>query len=276
MPWNLTTAFFFFPLCGHEQAAIIFKPAVDQLHHDAVLDVFHVGAFAPDAPGSFGVGVFAQTAKLVHDVKSMEHLGVVCKAFPDADNKVFFFSVAFLKIAFPGEGVHVAIVNERIRIFFVIAVLCVLFGFLMLAALGIFAFFVKQAPSPDFGKVGFKGNLLARLIILDGLAEQHVGVACQAVAAFLGGASVEAEVGVHQVRLLGNGGGELVPVNFPKVVYCLFGGFCGRGCLDNRDEVADLGGCGLGLVETHKRPPFFWGCLPVGGRFQPKNKKRAP
>ena len=161
------------------------------------------------------------------------------------------------------------------RIFFVIAVLCVLFKLLVLAALGVFALFVAQAPSPDFGKVGFEGNLLARLIILDGLAEQHVGVACQAIAAFLGGASVEAEVGVHQVRLLGYCGGELVPVNFPKVVYCLFGGFCGRGCLGDRDEVADLGGGGLGVVLTHVRSPFL-GCLPVGGRFQPKNKKRAP
>ena len=103
---------FFFPLCSHEQAAIEFEPAVDQLRLDAVLDVFHVGAFAPDTPGSFGVGVFAQTAKLVHDVKSMEHLGIVCKAFPDAGDGIFFFSVAFLKIAFSGEGVHVAIVDE--------------------------------------------------------------------------------------------------------------------------------------------------------------------
>lgn len=73
-------------LCRHQQAEFFFESAFGHDLDEVVLHVFHVGAFAADAPGGFGVGVIAFAAEFVHDVEPVECLGVACgKALFESD-----------------------------------------------------------------------------------------------------------------------------------------------------------------------------------------------
>lgn len=241
---------------------------------EVLLHVFHVGAFAADASGGFGVGVIAFVAEFVYDVEPGEGLGVACgKAFFESVDQILFVKIAFQFVAFPGKGVYVATVDAGILFLVGIAVVCAAVEFLALAVLGVFALFVEHAPFPDFGDVGGKGDLSARLEIRDGLVEKHVGVARQVFPAFCGATIPEAEVGVEQVRFLCHECGKEVPENGPEGMNSPFVGFRARCRLDNCDEVVDFGG-GCLDVELHK---LLLGCGPLSGRggffWQ---KKRAP
>ena len=165
-------------LCRHQPAVFFFEPEFGHDLQEVVPHVFHVGAFAADASGGFGVGVVSFVTDLVHNVESAESLGVVGgKAFFDACDKILSVKLAVLFVAFPGKGVYVAIVDAGIRFLFGIVVACASIKYLALAVLGVFALFVEHAPFPDFGDVGGKGNLSARLEIRDCLTEKHIGVA---------------------------------------------------------------------------------------------------
>ena len=238
---------------------------------EALLHVLHVGAFAADASGGFGVGVVAFAAEFMYDVEPVECLGVACgKAFFESGDQILFVKIAVQFVALPGKGVYVAIVDAGILFLVGIAVACAAVEFLALAALGVFALFVAHAPFPNFGDVGGKGDLSARLEIRDGLVEKHVGVARQVFPAFCGATTPEAEVGVEQVRFLCHECGKEVPENGPKGMNGPFVGFRARCRLDDRDEVVDFGGgCldflggGCLVVERHK---LLLGCVPLSGR----------
>ena len=65
-------------LCRHQQAEFLFEPAFGHGLPEVLLHVFHVGAFAADASGGFGVGVVAFAAEFMYDVEPVECLGVAC------------------------------------------------------------------------------------------------------------------------------------------------------------------------------------------------------
>ena len=258
-------------LCRHQQAEFFFESAFGHDLDEVVLHVFHVGAFAADASGCFGVGVIAFAAELVHDVEPVECLGVACgKALFELDKQILFVKIAVQFVAIPGKGVYVAIVDAGIRSLVGIAVACAAVEFLALAALGVFALFVAHAPIPDFGDVGGKGNISARLEIRDCLAEKHIGCARQVFPAFGRAGTPETEVGVNQVGILCHECGKVLPENGPKGLNFPFVGFRVRGGLGARDEVVDFGGgCldffggGCLVVERHK---LLLGCVPLSGR----------
>ena len=230
---------------------------------EVLLYALHVGAFTADASGGFGVGVIAFAAEFVYDVEPVECLGGAGgKAFLDAVYKIPLLEVAILYVAFPGKGVDVAVVDAGTAFLIAIVAVCGAVEFLALAALGIFAFLVEHAPFPDFGDVGGKGDLSARLEIRDGLAEKHVGVARQVFPAFCGATTPETEVGVDQVGILCHECGKEFPENGPEGMNCPFVGFRARCGLGERDEVVDFGGGCLGVV-THKR--LLGGCVPLVG-----------
>ena len=214
--------------------------------------IFHIGALAADAPGGLGIGVFAFVTDLVHDVESLERLGVAGgKAFLDAVYKIPLLEVAILYVALPGKGVYVAVVDAGGAFLVTIVAVCGAVELLALAALGVFALFVEHAPFPDFGDVGGKGNLSARFKIRDRLAKEYVGVAPQVGLAFVRAATPEVEVGVDQVRLLCHECGKEFPENGPKDLNGPFVGLRARCGLGDRDEVVDFGG-GCLDVELHK------------------------
>ena len=240
---------------------------------EVLLHALHVGAFTADASGGFGVGVVAFAAEFVYDVEPVECLGGAGgKAFLDAVYKIPLLEVAILYVAFPGKGVDVAVVDAGTAFLIAIVAVCGAVEFLALAALGIFAFLVEHAPFPDFGDVGGKGNLSARLEIRDGLAEKHIGGARLVGLAFGRATTPETEVGVEQVRFLCHECGKEVPENGPKGMNGLFVGFRARCRLDDRDEVVDFGG-GCLVVERHK---LLLGCAPLSGRGGIFRQKKEP
>lgn len=202
--------------------------------------------------GDFDVGVLvAIAAHLVHGVECLEHLGAVGETVPDDVDDFALFVVAFEHIAFPGERVQVAVVNDGVG--FVIVFFQPAFGFFLFVALGVFALFVSHVPADFLGEERFEGNFQGRVEILHGLAEDHVGVTGQVGLAFLGAAAVEAKVGADQERVLGDECHEVVPENVPKGVNRLVVGIFAWGGLGNGDEVVDLGCGGLGVVVLHER-----------------------
>ena len=73
-------------LCRHQQAEFFFESAFGHGLPEALLHVLHVGAFAADASGGFGVGVVAFAAEFMYDVEPVECLGVACgKALFESD-----------------------------------------------------------------------------------------------------------------------------------------------------------------------------------------------
>ena len=194
----------------------------------------------------------------MHNVEPLECFGVVGgKAFSDAGDQIHSVKVAVLFDALIGKRVYIAAVKARIRFLIGINVVCVMIEFFALAAFGVIALFVEHAPIPDFGDVGGKGNLSARVKIRDRLAEKHEGVTRQVGLAFFGATALQAEVGVNQIRLLCHERNKEVPEMDPKGVNCPLVGFCARGVLGSCDEVVDFGVGGLD-VELHELL-LWWG-----------------
>ena len=163
-------------LCCHEQAAFVFESAVNQELADVFLDFSRVGAGAVQRFGDFDVGVFVTfAADFVHGVELAEHFGIVCEVVSDDVDYFALFVVAFEDVAFSGVNVCVAVIEARKN--FVIAVFCVTVELFVLAALGIFTLFVGHMPADFFCEESFEGNIHARVEILHGLAENHVGIA---------------------------------------------------------------------------------------------------
>ena len=126
--------------------------------------------------GDFDVGVFVTfAADFVHGVELTEHLGIVCEVVPDDVDYFALFVVAFEDVAFFGEEVCVTVVDARKD--FVIEGFCVTVEFFVLAVLGVFALFIGHVPTDFLGEECFEGNVHARVKILYGLAENHVGIA---------------------------------------------------------------------------------------------------
>ena len=65
-------------LCRHQLAEFLFESAFGHGLPEVLLHVFHVGAFAADASGGFGVGVVAFAAEFMYDVEPVECHGVSC------------------------------------------------------------------------------------------------------------------------------------------------------------------------------------------------------
>lgn len=205
--------------------------------------------------GDFDVGVLvAIAAHLVHGVECLEHLGALGETVPDDVDDFALFVVAFEHVAFPGKRVHIAVVNDGVG--FVIVFLQLAFGFFAVAALGVVALFVGHVPADSLCEESFEGDFHARVEIMHGLAEDHVGVAGQVGLAFLGAAAVEAKIGADLERVLGDECHDVVPEDVPKGVHCLVVGVFARGGLSDGDEVVDLGGGGLGGVVLHKQAPL--------------------
>jgi len=205
--------------------------------------------------GDFDVGVLvAIAAHLVHGVECLEHLGAVGETVPDDVDDFALFVVAFEHVAFPGEWVHIAVVNDGVG--FVIVFFQPAFDFFDFVALGVFALFVSHVPADLLGEESFEGNFQGRVEILHCLAEDHVGVTGQVGLAFLGAAAVEAKIGADLERVLGDECHDVVPEDVPKGVHCLVVGVFARGGLGNGDEVVDLGGGSLGVVVLHKQAPL--------------------
>ena len=239
----------------HEQATFVFEPAVDQKLADVLLDLARVGASAVQRLGDFDVGVLvAIAADRVHDVECAEHLGLLGEAEPDDVNDFALFVVAFELVAFPGERVHVAVVKDGAG--FIIVFFQLAFDFFDFVALGVFALLVGHVPTDFVGEERFEGYVHARVEILHGLAEDHVGVTGQVCLAFLGAAAVEAKVRAGQERVLGDECHDVVPEDVPKGVHRLVVGVFARGGLGDGDEVVDLGGGGLGGVVLHEQAPL--------------------
>ena len=72
---------------------------------EVLLHVFHVGAFAADASGGFGVGVIAFAAEFVYDVEPGEGLGVACgKAFLNRATRSFLSKSQSSSLHSPVKG----------------------------------------------------------------------------------------------------------------------------------------------------------------------------
>ena len=127
-----------------------------------------------------------------------------------------------------------------------------IYGLFALAALGVVAFFGSQEPATFLRGVCDERNAQSRVECGNCVVEQVIGVAQQAVLAFLGAVALKAKVGVHLERLSGHDACDLVSAESPKFGDGLVANVLVGGGLGDGDEVVDGGVVGL----LHERFPL--------------------
>ena len=196
------------------------------------------GAGAPHASSGFGVGGVQAVVADVHEgVEVAEERRVALETALDGIDGVLEVDIVFHIV---GGG----------------AVLDVLERLFPVVSFGVFALVCLELPFDLVGDVCHEGHAQGAVEFLGGLEEHLEGLSHDGGAAVSDTVAVVAKIGVHVVGLLGGDSYDFVAVLLPHLPDGACAGFLGRGGLDERNEVVDLGGGGRGVVVTHGRTPL--------------------
>lgn len=196
------------------------------------------GAGAPHASSGFGVGGVQAVVADVHEgVEVAEERRVALETALDGIDGVLEVDFVFHVV---GGG---AVLDVLERLFAVVS-------------FGVFALVCLELPFDLVGDVCHEGHAEGGVEFLGGLEEHLEGLSHDGGAAVSDTVAVVAKIGVHVVGLLGGDSYDIVAELLPHLPDGACAGLFGRGGLDERDEVVDLGGGGRGVVVTHGRTPL--------------------